>query len=638
MRSSLDNSSRVVFRLVTTLVCLVELISTSAGADDATPRLSIQVSEHAPAGTVIATLPELAEVRGTNWLVVSSAPVGLLELDAASGELRVLDADRLDHESVSTVELVLSYELADDPSASARRAFINDLLASGSDREQVQSRFGLVRTLPVLVRLTDEPEPPNFSRPTTTAPRFNRVGPGAAWRYTAQDPDIGDDLQYAIIDGNAGDWFGIDGATGDLFVRRLPETASGGLPVRHDIVVSVTDADGLSATLELRPELTAITWPVAIMDDLVREPAGTTGSDAVEVTAPPVANDDMLAANLAAGAESNSVPTSSAELPLLAEQSNSDARMLPGLVEGRPAGSLSSTTMNPVRDSASVAETSVDVRPTTLVATSVAVTRSQVPPSRTSPSSHAAATRTEADTGVPAAKPAAPQSAGKHAADLVSIVYRGIALIFVLFVLPVSYYIYNRLFGTGAAPLEARITADLSESEMEADKSESLTAMKQRMLMDGAHFSTAVPSVQERRRTVRGEDLREMKAALLDRNPARKELEGEFVERRKSPRGGDLDELRKLSKSVAKIEFANASRDLQKRRWRRSVTALAVVSISIAALRFFLPVISFSHDQLAINCVLMICLGFTVVTFVRLRRGQSNVDHVIAVARSSLEA
>ncbi len=177
------------------------------------------VLENALAGTVVGRVtgvdPDAGDVL--TYALADDAG-GLFAIDAATGEIRVADGAVLDLETLGSAQGIV-VTVTDAGGLSYREGFAIEL--------------GNVNEGPVDLALTGGSVLENALAGTV-------VG-----RVTGVDPDAGDVLTYALAD-DAGGLFAIDAATGEIRVADGAVLDLETLGSAQGIVVTVTDAGGLS--------------------------------------------------------------------------------------------------------------------------------------------------------------------------------------------------------------------------------------------------------------------------------------------------------------------------------------------------------------------------------------------------------
>ena len=204
-------------------------------------------------GTAVATLvasdPERAAIT---YSIAGGADQGLFAIDAQTGELRFVSAQ--DYQNPGDADHDRVYEVtvrASDGSLNTDRAFS--------------------------VTLTDVNQTPSFTSATTASVSENVAG---VMTVTAQDPDAGTTLTYAISGGADASLFTIDSATGALAFRNTPNfeaPADAGHDNVYDVTVLVSDGSlartqAIAVTVNDAAEAPTFTSPAAVT---VNEGQGT---------------------------------------------------------------------------------------------------------------------------------------------------------------------------------------------------------------------------------------------------------------------------------------------------------------------------------------------------------------------------
>ena len=178
----------------------------------------LNVNENSLNGTVIggvaATDPDAGDAL--TYAISSSGPVSPFAIDGITGQIRVIDASLLNFEVVSTVTLNI----------------------------RVTDATGLTDTQTITVTINDVNETPTDLVLSGGVIAENSVGGTIVATASGSDPDVGEILNYALVN-DGGGRFVIDTTTGIVRVAAgasLNFEASG----THLVTIRTTDAGGLS--------------------------------------------------------------------------------------------------------------------------------------------------------------------------------------------------------------------------------------------------------------------------------------------------------------------------------------------------------------------------------------------------------
>ena len=178
----------------------------------------LNVNENSLNGTVIggvaATDPDAGDAL--TYAISSSGPVSPFAIDGITGQIRVIDASLLNFEVVSTVTLNI----------------------------RVTDATGLTDTQAITVTINDVNETPTDLVLSGGVIAENSVGGTIVATASGSDPDVGEILNYALVN-DGGGRFVIDTTTGIVRVAAgasLNFEASG----THLVTIRTTDAGGLS--------------------------------------------------------------------------------------------------------------------------------------------------------------------------------------------------------------------------------------------------------------------------------------------------------------------------------------------------------------------------------------------------------
>lgn len=179
---------------------------------------TFSVSEAAANGTTVGTItasdPDMGDTLTFSF---TGGPAGAFALNSQTGELTVADGSLLDFESTPMITLMVS-------------VLDNNLLSD---------------TATVAINLNDVNEQPTVN-PAVFSINENSAPGTLVGKITASDPDAGDSFTLAIVGGNPGGFFVLDGMTGNLQLTNSAsldfETAS-----QHFLQIQVMDAGGLQS-------------------------------------------------------------------------------------------------------------------------------------------------------------------------------------------------------------------------------------------------------------------------------------------------------------------------------------------------------------------------------------------------------
>jgi len=244
--------------------------------------LEITVSESSAPGSAIGVVPGATGESPAAFDIAGDGCGVSFAIDPRSGQLTLANSP-LDFEQQSRHTFTVRMRRPRGLDG-ARRAYLADLLSSGVEPVVIDELLFEVVEQPVIVHVTDAPEPPVLSAHPLTLVVQDPAGSATA-PLSFVDPDSDDSHEFELIAGDQ-ERFQIDSQTGVLTWRS--GAAVGGA---YPVTVQVTDGDGLSDTVTLNVEV--------IMPMTVAAAASPTPADVPAVTelpAPPQPVDDDLAA------------------------------------------------------------------------------------------------------------------------------------------------------------------------------------------------------------------------------------------------------------------------------------------------------------------------------------------------------
>lgn len=259
-------------------LCLVGVLSFTAHSEssngDPGP-LSYSVPENSDAGAVVGDIAADSGGFAGRCAIVAGNLDAAFSIDPGRGRLTVNNPAALNHEVRPRYELVLrvTRPTADDP---ARRAFLGDVLDSGAPLDAVEALLTAVETMHVFVDVDDVPEPPVLPTQSATLMVFGneRVEEG---RIEAHDGDDGDALRFEVLAGAPEGLFGIDHASGRIWIERPAELAAG--DHSFPLTVRVTDSSGRSDATTIAVRVVALAGEPSSLVVAAPEPPGTEPSD-----------------------------------------------------------------------------------------------------------------------------------------------------------------------------------------------------------------------------------------------------------------------------------------------------------------------------------------------------------------------
>lgn len=260
--------------LLTATFLLIGSIGETGQAQQAAPSAEFSVSEDAPPGTIVGRIrigtddqpPSLADFEFRD--MDGSSP---FRIDPDSGELR-LQASPLDYESRNRYDVSVRIRSA-RPLDAARRSFLADLLATGAGPEAVEQILFDVEVRPVVIHVTDAPEPPVLA-PQSLVIVVEEGSNEAHAAIVAHDPDHNDPPTFELIAG-AAELFRIDPQTGLLtWLGRASESAT----VTYPLTVRVIDSTGLSDAATINVEVVTAAPRIA-WDDPKQSPVAHEARD-----------------------------------------------------------------------------------------------------------------------------------------------------------------------------------------------------------------------------------------------------------------------------------------------------------------------------------------------------------------------
>jgi VCBS repeat-containing protein len=205
-----------------------DITVTIQGANDAPVLLdqTLTVTENTPNGTPVGVVAASDVEAGSLVYTIQAGNIGgAFAIDSATGDVTVANAAALDHETMSSFGLTV----------------------------EVRDSEGLASTAVLTIDVSDLNEAPTVSSSTLsvleTAANGAMVG-----AVSADDPDAGDTLSYAIVGGNVSGSFSIDPATGEIRVANAAALDATALP-SYDLTVEVRDSGTLTDTAVLTIEV-----------------------------------------------------------------------------------------------------------------------------------------------------------------------------------------------------------------------------------------------------------------------------------------------------------------------------------------------------------------------------------------------
>jgi hypothetical protein len=197
---------------------------------------AFSVAENSATGTVIgsamASDPDAGDTL--TYAITGGDPSGASAIDAATGEITVGDASRLDFETTPVFNLTVS----------------------------VTDSGGLTDTAAVTVNVKDVNEAPTAGSASFSVAEDSANGT-VVGGVSAGDPDAGDTLSYAITGGDPGGLFAIDATTGEITVADRSQLDFDTTPV-FNLTVTVTDAGGLTDTMLVPIEVQPVDEPPVV--------------------------------------------------------------------------------------------------------------------------------------------------------------------------------------------------------------------------------------------------------------------------------------------------------------------------------------------------------------------------------------
>ncbi|HUG90890.1 MAG TPA: hypothetical protein VML55_08660 [Planctomycetaceae bacterium] len=248
-------------KLLWLLVATCGVSGTDGGAANGrAAEATFRVEEHSPPGTLVGVVPhDGGEAR---FELIDGDADGVFAVDAASGRIVVANPAALDFEQRPAFTLIVrvtATQADEDPlwKSFAERLGEDELDGLGPPDEVVVEQR-------VHVRLVDVNEPPAIADQSFHAPGA-LDGESFLGTVIATDPDAGDRLSFAVVEGDAAGALRIDSTSGRLTISAgHAATLEAG---RTRLRVRVTDQGGLSSeatvtiTLPQRPAPAALPAP-----------------------------------------------------------------------------------------------------------------------------------------------------------------------------------------------------------------------------------------------------------------------------------------------------------------------------------------------------------------------------------------
>ena len=221
------------------------------------------VDENSPAGTVVGVVGALDVHDPLTYRITGGDPLGIFEVDAATGEIRVVRAELLDFETIQSVSLEVS---------------VTDSFA-----------VSLTAAATITIPLRDVNEPPVLAGATFTIPVDSPLGTFVG-DLAFSDPDVlaGDTARLSIVGGNEAGAFEIDPVTGTIKVanldlldgadtvvlrvratdRNAPNSPSGPLSTDATVTIRITDVNRAPTAIDLDDPVVEADVPGAVVGTL----------------------------------------------------------------------------------------------------------------------------------------------------------------------------------------------------------------------------------------------------------------------------------------------------------------------------------------------------------------------------------
>jgi hypothetical protein len=206
---------------------------------------TLTILEHSAVGAVVGQVQASDPDAGDQltWEITADSSGGAYSIDSATGRINVADASRLDPFAAPTVLTV-----------------------------KVRDAAGLSSSVAVVITVQNVNDPPVVT--TTDLSVAENSPPGTVVGVVqATDPDLGDQLSYAIIGGNSTGTFQIDAATGEITIAN-PTALSFETNPLFNLQVRVRDNLGLATIQQIAVHLldvnetpTAATPPVLALQE-----------------------------------------------------------------------------------------------------------------------------------------------------------------------------------------------------------------------------------------------------------------------------------------------------------------------------------------------------------------------------------
>lgn len=307
------------------LAVCIGLTTLTAGASERSAAYVVSISELAPAGTVVAVLSSLIESGDCSWEAVGLATDSPFELDATSGQVRLVGDSGIDFEH--RPQYLLTFRgVFPQPVDPAAALFADDLRHFGLAAAALDAASPTARLVRLRIRLVDEPEPPQWHASSQQPLTFDLGNPLLEHSLSATDVDVDDRLQFAILSGNNDGWLACDPQSGRLSLQpqatigalqgaqrrelnlELGATDSTGLMARNSVLVQLVDpgawwSSDLSAIdmLEPTPLADALDLPISVEVATDLEPDSAIASlvtpPALETSTPSVVPPALAAAS-----------------------------------------------------------------------------------------------------------------------------------------------------------------------------------------------------------------------------------------------------------------------------------------------------------------------------------------------------
>lgn len=174
---------------------------------------SFSVSEAATNGTDLGSvvIADLDIVGSPNFTISSGNADGAFSINSATGQITVADRTRLDYETASSRTLSIAY---------------SDGLFTAAAQD-------------IVIQISDANEGPTIPNQAFSVNENSSIG-SVVGIVTAQDPDAGQTLTFAITSGNSNEAFAINAATGQITVNNAAAMNYETTPT-YALVVQVSD-------------------------------------------------------------------------------------------------------------------------------------------------------------------------------------------------------------------------------------------------------------------------------------------------------------------------------------------------------------------------------------------------------------